>query len=185
MDFSGFVNVGYCGLVILLTGSHLSGYHCLCLLAVPSWGKLLRFDTFKKQQHKRRHSRRRSLIIFCKTSKGTLGSTYFFYVTHQYPVAAKPEDVPESIEWFKIDRAFLRSYDSAPHPLPPPPIPWLREQVVFLSQSFGVLPLEFTDGGGVGEEPNHHIIRPREDHREKIFPSINHSILSRRYSIVF
>ncbi len=97
MDFSGFVNVGYCGLVILL--SHLSGYQSLSMISgCPSWGKVLRFDTFKKLQYKRRQSRRRSIKeFFCKEQYWNFRKD-FFYVTHHYPIAAKPEDVPESIE---------------------------------------------------------------------------------------
>ncbi len=47
----------------------------------------------------------------------------------------------------------MRSYDLAP---PPPPSPHSRQQVIFLSQSSCVSPVEHTDGigaEGVGEEP--------------------------------
>jgi hypothetical protein len=61
----------------------------------------------------------------------------------------------ESIELFIKDQAFLWSYESAPpHPLSP----LSREQVVSLSQSSHVSPVELTDGRvgeWVGEEPNH------------------------------
>jgi hypothetical protein len=58
--------------------------------------------------------------------------------------------VPESIELFLEDQAFLRSYDSAPRPS--------TEKVVSLSRSSCVPPVELTDGGvgaGSGREPNH------------------------------
>jgi hypothetical protein len=56
-------------------------------------------------------------------------------------------DQTESIEWFIEDQAFLLSYDSAPRPLPPP---LSCQQLVFLSQSSSVSPVELTAGEGGG-----------------------------------
>ncbi len=67
----------------------------------------------------------------------------------------------ESIEWFKEDQAFLMSYVSAP-------IPVSRQQLVSLSQSFCVSPVDLTQEGGprggecdegMGEEQNHKTAR--------------------------
>ncbi len=52
--------------------------------------------------------------------------------------------VPESIEWFKEDQAFSQSYVLAS----PPPNPLFRQQVVSLSQSSCVSPVQLTDGRG-------------------------------------
>ncbi len=82
-----------------------------------------------------------------------------------YPVlipASKHNLKTESIEWYKEDHAFLWSYYSAPRP---PPSPLSHQQVVPLSQSSSVSPVGLTDGRGgkgMGEEPNHQIIRLRE-----------------------
>jgi hypothetical protein len=62
--------------------------------------------------------------------------------------------IPESVEWFTEEQAFLRSYDSAPHP--PSSLPPLSgEQFVSLSQSSCVSPVELTYGREKrgGEEP--------------------------------
>ncbi len=81
----------------------------------------------------------------------------------------------ESIAWFIEAQAFLRSYDSASRP---PRCPPSREQVVSLSQSSCVPPVEFTEGpsrvrgrerGGWGA---------KSYDGEKAWPSINHSLLS-------
>jgi hypothetical protein len=53
----------------------------------------------------------------------------------------------ESIELFKEDQAFLRSNDLAPPPL----TPLSRQQVLSLSRSSCVSPVELTNGEGGGE----------------------------------
>ncbi len=68
----------------------------------------------------------------------------------------------ENVEWYIEDKAFLWSYDSAPRT---PPSPFSRQQVVYLSQSSCVSPVELTDervGGGGGGWARRQIIRPRE-----------------------
>ncbi len=62
-----------------------------------------------------------------------------------YTSCTRQEASPESIECFIEDQAFLRQYDLA---LPPPPLPPSRQQVVSLSKSSCVLPVELTEGGG-------------------------------------
>ncbi len=52
--------------------------------------------------------------------------------------------LPDSIEGFIEDQAFLRSYDSAPHPSPPS----LPSETCLSSQSSCVPPVELTDGRG-------------------------------------
>ncbi len=66
-------------------------------------------------------------------------------------VGISPALNPENTEWFIEDQALSMSYNLAPRP---PSAPLSREQVVSLSQSFCVPPIELTDGGR-GEEPNH------------------------------
>jgi hypothetical protein len=70
------------------------------------------------------------------------------------------------------DQVFLRRMiQLLAHPLPPF-LHLSSEQVVSLSQSFRVLPVELTDGGGRGG-------RGAKSHDlEKAWPTINHSILS-------
>ncbi len=62
--------------------------------------------------------------------------------------------LPESIEWFTEDQAFLQSLGSSPTPFTP-----LREQVVSLYSVFLCVPVKLTDGRrrpreGVGEDTN-------------------------------
>ncbi len=56
-------------------------------------------------------------------------------------------DQAESIEWFIEDQAFLLSYDLAPRPLPPP---LSCQQLVYLSQSSSVSPVELMPAMGGG-----------------------------------
>jgi hypothetical protein len=65
----------------------------------------------------------------------------------------------------------LRSYDSDPR-LPPSPLS--RQQVVSLSQSSCVSPVELTNGREVGGDE----LGAESYDRGKAWPSINHSILS-------
>jgi hypothetical protein len=83
--------------------------------------------------------------------------TFNLFVTHFL------HDLQESIERFTEHQAFLRSYDSAPHP---PPSLVARQKVVSLSQSSCVSPVEPTNVGGGAKSYD----------REKAWPSINHSI---------
>ncbi len=62
----------------------------------------------------------------------------------------------ESIELFIEGQDFLRSYDSAPRPLPSHPSP--RQNVVSLYQSSSVSPVELYDWRG-GLEPNHTTVK--------------------------
>ncbi len=150
MDFSGFVNVGYCELLTL--PRHLSGYHSLPMISgCPSWGKVLRFDTFKKQQYKRRHSRRRSLIIFCREQYRNFRK-YFLLCYASLTGSCKTKEY--GIGWFIEDFLEVVWFGSLPTPSPPP-----REQVIFLSQSSCVSLLELTDGRGFARSQ---IVRPRE-----------------------
>ncbi len=76
-------------------------------------------------------------------------------------------------EWFIEDQTFLRSKDSAPSP---PPSPLSRLQDVSLSQSSCVLSDgRGRQGGGRGAELFD---------GEKIWPSLNHSILSDLYHCI-
>ncbi len=83
--------------------------------------------------------------------------------------------LPESIKWFIEDQAFWRPYDSAPRRLPSP---LFHLQVVSLSPSLCVSPVELTDGRGegVGEEPN---IRPPKTrcsiNQYSLFVLLNHA----------
>jgi len=73
-------------------------------------------------------------------------------------------EMTEWIEWFIERQDFLRSYDSAPRPPPPPT----------LSQSSCESPVQLTAGrswGGGGR-------RAESYDRKKVWPSINCSILS-------
>ncbi len=82
---------------------------------------------------------------------------------------------PESNEWFIEDKAFLRLYYLAP-PSPPPPFPFINwQQIVSVSQTSCVSPVELTDGiGGEGAAWG----GSKTYDREKVQYSINHSILS-------
>ncbi len=63
----------------------------------------------------------------------------------------------------------MRSYYSAPHPPPSPPP--TQQQIVSLSQSSYMSPVELTDGRGDGRGA-------RSYDGEKAWPSINYSVLS-------
>ncbi len=67
----------------------------------------------------------------------------------------------ESIQWYIQDQACSPSNDLASPPPPPFLFPLSYHQVVSLSQSSCVSPVELTDGrwGGVGEEPYHMMAR--------------------------
>jgi hypothetical protein len=78
---------------------------------------------------------------------------------------------PKIIEWLLENQAFLRSYDSAPRP----PLPHLhRQQLVSLSQSSCVSPVQLTDGRGGGRGGR----GAKSYYHHKAWPSIKHSILS-------
>ncbi len=66
---------------------------------------------------------------------------------------------PGSIEWFKEDQGFMRSYDSAPRP--PLSSPFLSAVVSF-SHFLWMSPVELTDGRSEGGWGRSQIIRPRE-----------------------
>ncbi len=70
---------------------------------------------------------------------------------------------PESIEWLIEEQAFSPSYDFSP------PTPRSRQQVVPLSQSSCVSPVNLTEWGGGGRGAKLY-------GREKAWSSINHSI---------
>jgi hypothetical protein len=76
----------------------------------------------------------------------------------------------ESIELFIEEHAFLQSYDSSSLPSPSP---LSRQQIVSLSQSSCVSPVEFTDRGG-GELSGR---GAKSYDRKKAWPCINYSIL--------
>jgi hypothetical protein len=60
------------------------------------------------------------------------------------PPCDPPYCAPDSVEWFVEDQAFLPSHDLAP----PPPLPhFVMHQVVSLSQSSCLSPVELTDRG--------------------------------------
>ncbi len=84
----------------------------------------------------------------------------------------------ESVERFIEDQAFLRSYDSAPRP---PPSPFSHQQVVSLSQSSCVTGQAYWRGGGGGGWGGG--LRSKPYDSEKVWPSINHSILSANKSV--
>jgi hypothetical protein len=79
----------------------------------------------------------------------------------------------ESIELSIDDQAFLRLYDSASIP------PLSRLQVVSLSQSSCMSPVELTDGKGVGGWRG-----AKSYDCEKYWSSIYHSILSMAYKLL-
>ncbi len=85
------------------------------------------------------------------------------------------EDVYQrDFECFIEDQAFSTSYDLAPGP---PLTPRYRQQIVSLSPSSCLSPVELTYGRGVkgvSEEPNHTIL-------ESLLISIKHSMLSDMY----
>ncbi len=76
----------------------------------------------------------------------------------------------ESIEWSIEDQAFSQSHYFAP----PPPFPLSHQQVVSLSQSSSVSPVELTDRR-VGERNGE---GAKSYDSEKAWSSINHLILS-------
>ncbi len=85
-----------------------------------------------------------------------VASSYIYILLQCCPLEEVGEvgykDCTESVQWFIEAQASLRSYDMAPRPSP-----FSRQQVVSLSHSSYVSPIELTDirGGGVGKEPNH------------------------------
>jgi hypothetical protein len=82
-----------------------------------------------------------------------LRTCVFHFIAQSSELSSKlsPYLLPENIERFVEDHAFSLSYDFAP-PAPLPPL--CCQQVVSLSQSSCVSPVELTGGGGLGEEPN-------------------------------
>ncbi len=67
--------------------------------------------------------------------------------------------VPESIKWFTENQAFWLSYDLVP---PPPHPPLSRHEVVSLSQSSCLSPVQLTDRRGVRRRGRSQIIWRRE-----------------------
>ncbi len=121
-------------------------------------------------------------IIYTKSSMGAFNflnfvRLHFLVFLHStcnakcYSISLQQVSQPESMELFIKDQAFLPSPDSAPRPPSPPPLS--RQQLVSLSQSSYVSPVERQGerGGGGGRGSKSY-------DSEKAWPSINPSIQS-------